>query len=247
VLSVFLALGLWAILSWTGVISANALPGPWPVARTLLKDLGTVDLWSGIWATSWAWAAGLAAALMVAVPLGALIGLSRTTYRVARLTIEFLRTIPIVAALPVLVIVYGVGQQLTILLVALTAVWPLLIQVTYGFRDIDPVIKETAKVYGFSRTRRFFRVLLPVTLPSLATALKLSGLIGLAAAIATSLVVGGPGLGNVIAVASDNDQVASMYAAIVIGGIMGLLVSGGLTIVEHQLLRWHTSHRPVQV
>ena len=232
---------LWEVVARFVLSSGSDFPPVSAVIGQLFLDLANPRLWQGLWMTLLAWGAGMALVLLIALPLGLLLGVSDLLYRGTGLTIEFIRTIPSIAALPILIFVYGVGFRLTLVLVVLTAVWPLLIQVMHGVHNVDPVTRDTARVYGLSRIQVFNRVILPGSMPYIATGLRLSGTIALIFAVATSLIAGGEGLGALIGSAANGGQSALMYARIFLSGVLGLLVTWLLVSIEKRMLHWHPS------
>jgi ABC-type nitrate/sulfonate/bicarbonate transport system permease component len=242
VLVVVGVLAVWELLARVGVLPSS-IPAPDAIVSSLVSDVQTSRVWDGVLASVGAWAVGLGIVVVVGVPVGVILGSSRVLYAATRHTVEFLRMIPSIAALPLLVFVYGIGFELTVVLVVLTALWPLLLQSMYGVHDVDPVARDTARVYGLGRVRVFARVIMPSVAPYVATGLRLSGTIALVVAIATSLVVGGSGLGALIASASNSGQNPLMYGRILLAGILGLIVTGALIAAERRLLHWHASQR----
>jgi len=237
------ALLLWEVLARTGVLFQPALPPPSEIGESLVDDVQTRYLWQSVWMTVKAWAVGLSIVIAVAIPVGIVLGMSRFASRATILTFEFLRAIPSIAALPILVLLYGVGFKLTVVLAVLGAMWPLLIQTMYGVQDVDPVARETARVYGLGRVRQFRLVVLPSAAPYIGTGLRLSGVIAMLLAVASTLIVGGDGLGSAISTAENTGQPALMFDRIFIAALLGLTVTIFLTAVERRLLRWHPSVR----
>lgn len=236
-------LGGWEIISRTGLLPSGALPSLTDIFDALLMDLQTEALWANVWETVSAWWLGMVVVVVVAVPVGILIGSSRFTFNSTYLTLQFFRSIPSIAALPVLILITGVGFSLTFVMVVLTALWPLLIQAINGAHEVDPLARATARVYGVGVPGVFFRVSLPSALPYMATGLRLSATIGLIIAIASSLVAGGDGLGAMIANASRNSQYPVMYARILIAGLLGLLVTWLFSRLEGRVLRWQPARQ----
>jgi ABC-type nitrate/sulfonate/bicarbonate transport system permease component len=124
--------------------------------------------------------------------------------------------------------------------------WPLLVQTMYGVRAMDPVIRDTATAMGVGRVRRFFGVVLPSAAPFIATGLRVAAAGALILTIVVELVAGGAGIGVEIATAAISGLPAlpTMYARIIVAGILGFLVATLLTRAERRLLRWHEAYRP---
>jgi len=234
---------VWEVVSRTGILPTEDFPPATGILGAFLTDIRSAELWTGIGASMRAWALGMVIVIALGVPGGMLLGASSISYRLTYLTIEFIRTLPGIAALPILMFAYGVGQPLVISLVVLAGIWPLLIQSMYGMRDIDPVAVATAKVYGVSRIRRVTLVDLPSCLPYLASGLRVSGTFALIFAIAASLIIGGQGLGDAMAEAARIGDRPLLFARVFTSGLLGLAVTFGLLALERRLLRWHPAQR----
>jgi NitT/TauT family transport system permease protein len=236
---------VWELASRTGLLPREDFPPVTDILSAWLRDLTGPTLWSGIASSMTAWAVGMGIVVVVAVPLGMLLGASKVSYQMSYLTVEFVRTLPAIAALPLLLFIYGIGQELAVALVVLAALWPLLIQSMYGMHDVDPIAVSTARVYGVGRLRRFFLVDLPSCMPYIATGLRISGTLGLIFAIAASLLVGGEGLGAEMSAAAMAGDRALLYARVLTTGLLGLAVTVALVLLERRTLRWHSSQRAV--
>ena len=244
-LVIALLLLMWELAARSGRFAAQDLPSVTLIARRLVAEVQSARLWIAITQSIGAWALGLAMVTAIAIPIGLLIGTSRWLYAFTQLQLEFLRMIPSIAALPLLLFVFGVGFQLTVMLVVLTAIWPLMLQSIYGAHDVDPVTREMARIYGLTPGQIFFRIVLPSAMPYILTGMRISSSIALIIAIATTLVVGGDGLGDLIGSAAQSGQTDLLFARILVAGLLGLSVSGLLLMVERKLLFWHYSQREV--
>jgi hypothetical protein len=107
-------------------------------------------------------------------------------------TVEFLRPIPSVALIPLVVLIYGSRPQSALVLVVYAAFW----QVLYGVADVDPVVRDTARSYRFSRWAVIRTVLWPTAVPYVVTGFRLAAAVALILEITTELVIGVPGPGN---------------------------------------------------
>ena len=165
--------------------------------------------------------------------------------RLLNVPLEFLRPIPAIVYLPLLILVLGSRPQTAILLASLGAFWPLLFQSIYGVRAIDQQAIETGKVFGLSKRQRLWYIMLPSLLPYLATGVRIASSLALIVAVSIELVGGVPGLGADMAAASQNGLYDAMYGLLLVSGILGLLLNAVLERTEKRLLRWHVSHRVV--
>lgn len=229
---VFEALRLFGILPKTDVPSSAA------IARALSSSIADGDMASALGSTFVAWAMGVAIAAAVGVFLGILVGLSRWADWTTRVAVEFLRPIPVVALVPVAIVVFGLELSMQIFLVSLACVWPVMLGTRHGVRAVDPLQLDTARTFGLSSTSITRRVVLPASLPSIVTALRVGASLGVVVAIAAEIVSGSPGLGKLLI---DNQQVGNndmVYACLVVAGVFGVVVNVVLAYAERHLTGW---------
>ena len=208
------------------------------------RDVVTAVYWSSLGNTVAGWAIGLGIAALIAVPLGMIIGLSTVLDHSTRIIVGFLQATPSVVLLPLVVLVYGTTIQMKIILVAIAAFWPLLIQSIYGIREVDRVAKETARSYRLSRRDRVLFLYLPSAAAFVATGLRLAASIGLAVNIAAEVLASPPGLGQQILLRTSNaDDPASAFVYFVTAAVLGVLIAGLFRGIEQAALFWNPAHR----
>jgi NitT/TauT family transport system permease protein len=236
---------VWELLVRAGVVLSRSLPPPSAIGRAFGADVQQAEVWEALGSTMGSWAIGLTAVIVVGVPVGLLLGVNRIAYLATQPSFEFIRTIPSIAALPLLILMFGTGVKLAAVMVFLGSLWPVLIQTMYGVRDVDPATKDTGRAYGLRRSQLFTRIVLPSALPYIATGIRLAAVIGLLLSVASSLIAGGGGIGFMITNASFSGVPELAYARIALTGIVGLLLTLLLTLVQNKVLFWHASVRKV--
>src|SRR5215471_17234751 len=216
-------------------------------ASALGRQAGSATLWDAIGQTLAGWAIGLAIGAGAAIVIGSLMGLNGFAYRSMIGVIEFFKTIPVIAILPVALVLWGATLTMKFALVAFAVFWPLVIQVCYGVRSLDPVVRDTATVLRVRGPRKFAVVILPSAAPFIATGLRVAVAVALIVDIVAELIGGGSGVGERILVAENAgpDAYPIMYAYIVVAGVLGVLLAGVFTVGERYVLRWHDSQRSV--
>jgi ABC-type nitrate/sulfonate/bicarbonate transport system permease component len=237
-------LALWELLARTGVLP-DEVPPCSDVVSWFAGQLGDGAFWTALTQTLWHWFAGLVLGGAVGVVLGVAIGLLPVVQRLLNLPLEFLRPIPAIVYLPLLILVMGSRSPTAIVLSSLGAFWPMLFQSIYGVRAIDPQAVETGRVFGLTARQRLWSIQLRSVLPYLATGVRISSSLALIVAVSAELVGGVPGIGASIANASTNGLYDAMYGLLILSGILGLVLNFVLERTERRLLRWHVSHRVV--
>jgi ABC-type nitrate/sulfonate/bicarbonate transport system permease component len=231
------------VLPRAGLVSGTYLPPASRILAALATEAATGAFWAAVGDTLTAWAIGLAVAVVAGVAAGVLIGAVPVLRAVTASTVEFLRPIPSVALIPLAVLLYGTDLGSTLLLVIYAAFWQVLVQVLYGVADVDPVADDTARSFRFSAWARIRHVLWPTALPYVFTGIRLAASVALILAVTAELVIGAPGLGAVIAVAQTSDAIPTMYALIVVTGLLGVTINLAARYAERHFLAWHQSVR----
>ncbi|WP_223881033.1 ABC transporter permease [Nesterenkonia ebinurensis] len=213
------------------------------MAVALSERVQTSVFWEALGNTLVTWAVGLSIALISGILLGMIIGSVGVLRDATASTIEFLRPIPSVALIPLAVLLLGTGRPGTLLLVVYATFWQVLVQVLYGVQDVDPVARDTSRVYKFRFLTVGLRLVWPTTLPYVMTGFRLGATVALILTITGELIIGTPGLGRLLAIAQESGQVASMYALVIVTGVLGVLVNLGARQIERRVLHWHASIR----
>lgn len=228
-------------LIWEGAVRLNLieavfLPPPSVVAARLVELLGRESFLRDLIATVLAWLIAVAISVAVAVPAGLLLGSVPAVRTSTRLLIEFLRPIPPVAIIPLVIIVIGSGPDAKIFLAFYASVWPILFNIIYALDEIDPLLLDTARSFGLGRVRALATVALPHAAPFAFTGLRLSASIALIVTVSTEYLAGSEfGVGAfIIDVATTINAMDQVLAATIVIGLIGYLVNDGL----ERLGRW---------
>ena len=237
------AVAIAELLPRTGLVDERFLPPFSTMARALGQQAGEADFWLSLGQTLRGWALGLAIAMLAGVVAGVVIGSVPFLRAITASTIEFLRPIPSVALIPLVVLLYGSRPQSALVLVVYAAFWQVLVQVLYGVADVDPVVRDTARSFRFSRWGIVRHVVWPTALPYVVTGFRLAAAVALILEITAELIIGVPGLGKAIGIAQSSGAVADTYALVIVVGLIGVAVNVGARAVERRTLRWHTSIR----
>lgn len=226
-----------------GLVPARYAPPTSEILSTLAEQFGRAEFWQATLDTLGTWLLGLAIAVAAGVAIGVLIGSVPVLRAATASTIEFLRPIPSVALIPLVVVLYGSTVSATIVLVVYAAFWQVLIQVLAGVADIDPVASDTARSYHLDKLARIRYLVWPTALPYVVTGVRLAATVALILTITGELVIGSPGLGREIANARSSGAVPTMYALIVVTGLFGVAANVVARAAERKALAWHPSMR----
>ncbi|WP_116204135.1 ABC transporter permease [Amycolatopsis circi] len=234
---------IWEAVVRAGLIDQNDLPPPTVVFARIGELLGDVEFVRDVVASVLAWMIALIVSIAIAVPAGLLLGSIPWLRDATKAIVEFLRPIPSVALIPLVLIVVGGGPEAKITLAVYAAVWPILFNTIYALAEIDPLLLETARTYGTPRSRVLTSVALPHAAPFVFTGIRLSAAISLILVISTEFLAGAKlGIGQFVLEASSGPgRMDLVLAGTVVAGLLGYLVNEGLERLGHRLFRWSSA------
>ncbi len=225
----------------TGLIGSASLPLPSEVLARTLEMLVDPAVLTEVLATMKSWGLGLLVAGVIGVGMGMALGSWRLLARLSRGPVELLRPLPAVAIAPLLLSLLGRGVVSRSLAVAYAALWPILFNTIYGMRSVDPVAKETARSFGLSSFGVLTRVTIPTMSPFVFTGVRVASAIALIVAVSVEFLLPGGddrGLGGIVVEAQAGGDLLTMYATVVIAGLLGLVTNAVLVAIERRVFGW---------
>jgi NitT/TauT family transport system permease protein len=184
---------------------------------------------------------GLALAILIAVPTGLIIGSNRRIGEFIEPLLELFRNTAPLALLPVFTLILGIGETSKIAMVLYASAWPILLSTINGVRTVDPLLVKAARSMGLGSVRLFAKVILPASVPTIFTGIRLAATHSILVLIAAEMVGAKAGLGYFVSAAEFNFQIPEMYAGILTLALLGLLVNFALVRIEARLSMWRAS------
>jgi ABC-type nitrate/sulfonate/bicarbonate transport system permease component len=113
---------------------------------------------------------------------------------------------------------------------------------------MDPIVLDTAKALGIGGARRFLAISIPSSSPYLVTGMRIASAQALILCIVAEIVGGAAGIGRNILLAQNSGVVAypTMYAYIIVAGVLGILLTGAFFLLEKRVMHWHESQRNIR-
>lgn len=178
----------------------------------------------------------------IAIPLGFLIGLSRTAMLILNPIIQILRPVSPLAWLPIALAMFGIAEPSAIFVIFITSLWPTIINTALGVASVPKDYLDVAAVLEMPQYRKIFKIILPASLPYIFTGLRLSLGIAWLVIVAVEMLTGGVGIGFFLWDEWNRLNLSSVFLAVVVIGITGLI----LDYLISKLQVWVT-HRPATV
>lgn len=188
---------------------------------------------------------GWAIAAVLGVAIGAALGRSRTGMDYVGPLFAFFRAIPSPALLPVFIGLIGLNNDMKFSLIVFSCIWPVLMNTVDGVRSVDAVKTDTARSFSTPRTQWVTMVVLPAALPKIFAGLRLSLAIAVILMVVSELVGDTTGIGANLTRAQSLSDYITMWAWIVLVGILGYVLNLALLAVERRALRWQPTRSAV--
>lgn len=230
---------IWQVLSDQGVIRSTLLPSPSTIGATVLDLIRTGQLEKNMAISLWRVLQGFVIGAGLGLLLGLVLGLSNWLKRSLSVLTEFLRPIPTIAWVPVLILWMGIDESSKITVIAIGSFWPVFLNTLQGVRQTHVHYLEVARVLEKSRWILLTQVVLPSALPSIFTGLRIGMGIAWASVVGAELIAASSGIGYMILYAREVSQPDVMLAGVAAIGLTGLLIDIILQRIESHLLQWN--------
>lgn len=231
-------LGLWCLLSYSGIINPIFLPTPTKVVNATIELFTKYALISDIGASVFRVFSAFLLASILAVPLGILIGNFKIVEAISRPFSSFVRYMPASAFIPLLILWFGIGHLQKILLIFIGIFFHLLLLISDDATNVPQSLLETAISLGANKRKLLAKVVVPGILPAIINDLRI--IIGAAwtFVIVAELVAATSGLGSMIIESQRFLRTANIISGIIIIGFIGLLTDLIFKIAQRLLFPW---------
>jgi taurine transport system permease protein len=232
----------WSAASAFGWASPLFLPSPARVWAALQRVAGqgyaNATLAQHVAASLWRVGGALLAAMAVGVPAGLVIATSRIGRGILDPLIEFIRPLPPLAYLPLIIIWFGIGELSKVLVIAIAMLAPIVISTASGVRAASESQIQAARTFGATRWQVIREVMVPAALPSILTGIRIALGAGWTTLVAAELVAATRGLGYMIQSAAQFLVTDMVIAGILVISALATLSELGLRWVERRFLPW---------
>lgn len=240
-LGLALFIGFWQGLSAGGLVSSLFLPGPLEVldrfTDLLTRRFAGATLPAHLAASFERFAYGFVLAAVIGVPLGLLMGWFRILDEVVSPIFDGLRFIAPIAWVPFAALWFGTGIGGPILIIFAGAFPPCVINAYRGAKFVDPWLIEAARMLGTPNRRVITEILLPASVPSIISGLRVSAGLGWQSLVGAELIVASTGVGYLMVQGQANVSTTTVMSGMIAIGLVGLALDSALRLAERIILR----------
>lgn len=238
VLSILL---IWQIVSVTGIIPSSIFPPANRVLSALFLEIADGKIGVALLATLERMLEGFAIASIIGVLVGLGIGSNVTISRSFDPLIQFLRPLPAVILIPLIILYLGLGDPVIVIPVIFGCIWPVVLNTIDGVRAVDSMYIATADEFKINGLRRFTKIIIPAIAPyvlsGMRVSLALAWIVSVTAEFISAVVKNG--IGVLIFYQFNAGDLTSMYASIIAVAIVAYVVNRIFVIAQSRLVPWH--------
>jgi len=233
-----IVIAIWYAIAYSGLINPSLVPTPHRVAARFWELLTTARLPVDILMSTQRVLIGVLLGTAVAVPAGFVLG----WYRQVRLFIDplmnFFRALPPIALIPLVIVYFGIGEIAKVVILFYASFFAGVIVMYEGIAQISPLYVRVARTLGATDLEIFAKVIVPLTVPHILTALRVALGVAWATLVASELIAAQQGLGALIQNASAYFLLDVIHVGIICIGLIALLMDLALRRASARLVAW---------
>ena len=229
---------LWEIAPRIGLVDRAFFPALTEVFGAWWEMITSGELWNHFSASIKRSITGFIFALVIAIPFGLVIGWYPLARDLLNPAFEVFRNTATLALLPVFMLLLGIGEISKVSIVFYACTFPILLNTIAAVKNVDPLLIKSARSMNVSSIKLFVKVILPASVPTMFTGIRMAGTGCILVLIAAEMIGAKEGLGYFITYAQYNFLIPEMYAGILTISALGLLVNFGLGKLEKRFSSW---------
>jgi ABC-type nitrate/sulfonate/bicarbonate transport system permease component len=229
---------LWWAASRFGWVSRVFLPSPDVAVDSLVDGLARGALFQFTLSTLGRMVVGWLLASLLGIALGAWVGSSPAARAWLQPTLEFLRPLPASALIPLAIAVFGLSAGMVLVVVAIGAMWPVLLATIHGISSVHARLKEVSEALQLGRAAFMFKIGLPNAMPDILSGMRLAMTVSLIVSVVGEMVASQAGLGQAVLLAARSFQSGELFAGVILLGVIGFASNLVLAHAERRLLGW---------
>jgi NitT/TauT family transport system permease protein len=228
---------VWYAIHYSGLINPALVPTPHAVARRFVELLGQ-RLPLDIWLSTQRVFLGVTFGILLAVPVGFVLGWYREVRRFIDPLLNFFRALPPIALIPLVIVYFGIGETAKVVILFYASFFSGVIVMYEGIAQISPIYVRVARTLGAHDFEIFLKVIVPLAVPHMLTALRVALGVAWATLVASELIAAQQGLGSLIQNAAAFFQLDIIYVGIICIGFIALAMDLALRAVARRLVAW---------
>ena len=229
---------IWYLLVISKWINPLFLPSPLKVLVALGTIFGSVQGWIDIVITAVRVIAGFILAALFGIPIGLLMGRYNKINKAFEFVVEFFRSLPAIAILPLLMFFFGIGSPTMVITAAFTCGLVVVINTIYGVINSRKTRQIVAELMEANRWEIFTSVIFLDAIPHIFAGLRIGLSFAVIVIVASEMFIGNQGIGQRIVESQMTYHVPELYAWISLAGLLGFGLNKGFIYLERRYVHW---------
>lgn len=239
VMTVLALLACWQFGSMLKIVHPVYIPRVTAILQALYEVISSGELLADYQVSLFRMVTGYGLSALLGISCGLLIGYNRVVFNLTEPVIEFCRPTPVSAIIPIVILLFGIGNEMKIFIVAWASFWPILVNTIDGVHGVDRTLVETARIFGATPWELFKGVILRAASPHIVTGMRVSMAISLIVTVIAEMLAGNNGIGFFVLDAERTFRIPEMYAGVFSLAAVGYLVNRIFVLLESFVMAWH--------
>ena len=232
----------WSLIFWAGVWELIGQMG-W---MTLLPPLSQIwfafaelleqsAFWDAFAMTARTFTIGLGLSILVGIPVGILMGISKRSDKILSIWVNLFLSAPITAVIPALMPILGIGDATVIATVILFSIWVVIIDTQAGVTHVKDSLVEMGQIFGCSRWKIIFWIVIPAAMPEIITGIRLSVVRAVKGVIVGQIVIALIGFGGLFNTYLSYFLMERFWALIIVVFVISFTIIGLVELLERRI------------
>jgi len=226
---------IWEIIGQASLLNPLFFAWPSTILQSLYKIVTSPDFFDHISVSLFELAVGYVFAGAIALPIGIIMGRSRTVENLLDPYISAFNAVPRIALMPLVIMIFGIGLSSKMFLVFLGSLFPILINTYQGVKNIDPLMVDMAKTFGTNKLSMVVEVFIPSIMPYLLAGFRIGLSLAFIMVVVGEFFAATHGVGFMIAYEAGRYNVSGILAWV--------LIISGLTIFLTEIIKYFEKKR----
>lgn len=242
----FIGIGIvliaWVLVTKQEIFNSYVLPSPAKVVESFFKMLESGELFEDISISLMRVLKGFSIAFILAFVTGTFRTLLPPSESYYKHILEFLRNVPPLSMIPLLILWCGIGETTKTVIIVLASFFPMYLSIVKGFTSCDRRLLEVGEVFEYTDFQKFTRIILPSAMTDIVVGMRIGMGYSWRAIIGAEMVAASTGLGHQILFAQQMSRTDKVIVGILVIGVVGIITDRVFVFVLRKLLKGKAGH-----
>ncbi|WP_375103496.1 ABC transporter permease [Paenibacillus sp. RS8] len=234
---------IWEVAAALHLVSATTLPAPSSIIAQFFSLIASGELLRHLGISAYRAGLGFLLGSATGLLLGLSTGLGKLVERTLDPSLQMLRTIPLLALIPLFILWFGVGEFSKILMISLGAFFPVYLNTFLGIRNVDIKLVEVSRIFQYTRWQLLSKMIIPAALPNILLGIRLSLGASWLVLVVAEMMGTSAGIGYMIQDARAYSQTDIVFVGISIFAVIGKLSDSAIRLLERRWLHWRDTFK----